>query len=177
VLEDLGNLGDFLGGIAVIATLIYLAIQIRQNTMQIAKNSETMRLSFENEARSELDTFRSSIAADELLSSIWIRGLADEELDPAELHRFDLLLMNVVAMLTAQFHAHQSDLYDLERRIPYFALVAASPGFRRFWDRTQSVVREDVHEYISSLVVVREDVHEYISSLAIGPPESESSHS
>ena len=32
MLEDLGNLGDFLGGIAVIATLIYLAIQLRQNT-------------------------------------------------------------------------------------------------------------------------------------------------
>jgi hypothetical protein len=68
VLEDLGNLGDFLGGIAVIATLIYLAIQIRQNTMQIAKNSETGRLSFENEARSELNTFRLSIAADERCS-------------------------------------------------------------------------------------------------------------
>ena len=31
-LEDLGNLGDFIGSIAVIVTLIYLAIQIRQNT-------------------------------------------------------------------------------------------------------------------------------------------------
>jgi len=31
-LEDLGNIGDFLGGIAVIVTLIYLARQIRENT-------------------------------------------------------------------------------------------------------------------------------------------------
>lgn len=31
-LETLGNLGDFFGGIAVIATLIYLAVQIRANT-------------------------------------------------------------------------------------------------------------------------------------------------
>ncbi|MFT4613361.1 MAG: hypothetical protein ACI9NT_000499 [Bacteroidia bacterium] len=30
--ETLGNIGDFLGGIAVLATLIYLAIQIRGNT-------------------------------------------------------------------------------------------------------------------------------------------------
>jgi hypothetical protein len=154
VLEDLGNLGDFLGGIAVIATLIYVAIQIRQNTRQITLNSETMRLSFENEARSELNTFRLSIAADELLSSIWSRGLADEELEPAERHRFELLLTNVVAMLTAQFHAHQRDLYDLERRIPYFAIVATSPGFRRFWDRpsARSIIRHDVHQYINSLV-------------------------
>ena len=30
--ETLGNIGDFFGGIAVLATLIYLAIQIRGNT-------------------------------------------------------------------------------------------------------------------------------------------------
>ena len=43
VLEDLGNLGDFLGGLAVIATLIYLAVQVRQNSQQIAQNSECMK--------------------------------------------------------------------------------------------------------------------------------------
>jgi len=32
MLEDLGNLGDFIGGIAVIATLIYPALQVRNNT-------------------------------------------------------------------------------------------------------------------------------------------------
>ena len=30
--QVLGNIGEFLGSIGVIATLIYLAIQIRQNT-------------------------------------------------------------------------------------------------------------------------------------------------
>ena len=124
-----------------------------------------MRLAFENEVRSELNTFRLSIAEDEVLSSIWSRGLADEQLDPAEHNRFDLLLTNIVAMLTAQFHAHQRDLYDLERRIPYFATVATTPGFRRFWDR------------LSVRGIVREDVHEYINSLVKGLPESGSPHS
>ena len=32
MLEQLGNLGDFISGIAVVITLVYLAIQIRQNT-------------------------------------------------------------------------------------------------------------------------------------------------
>lgn len=32
MIETLGNLGDFIGGIAVIGSLIYLAIQIRSNT-------------------------------------------------------------------------------------------------------------------------------------------------
>ena len=32
MIETLGNLGDFIGGIAVVVTLIYLAVQVRQST-------------------------------------------------------------------------------------------------------------------------------------------------
>ena len=35
-IQDLGALGEFLGSIAVLATLVYLALQTRQNTAAIA---------------------------------------------------------------------------------------------------------------------------------------------
>ncbi len=35
-IQDLGSLGEFFGSIAVLATLIYLALQTRQNTMAIS---------------------------------------------------------------------------------------------------------------------------------------------
>ena len=35
----LGNFGEFVGAIAVVATLIYLSVQIRQNTKQVASTS------------------------------------------------------------------------------------------------------------------------------------------
>lgn len=38
-LQDLGNIGEFLGSIGVIVTLIYLAIQIRQNTKAVRASS------------------------------------------------------------------------------------------------------------------------------------------
>jgi hypothetical protein len=44
-LQDLGNIGEFLGAIGVIATLVFLAIQIRQNTAAVrtAANMDTSR--------------------------------------------------------------------------------------------------------------------------------------
>ena len=42
-LEALGNLGDLIGGIGVIVTLIYLAIQIRQNTIEV-RNAAVQRM-------------------------------------------------------------------------------------------------------------------------------------
>jgi len=35
MIENLGNIGDFVGGIGVVITLIYLATQIRQNTRSL----------------------------------------------------------------------------------------------------------------------------------------------
>jgi hypothetical protein len=50
MLEALGNLGDFIGGLAVIATLLYLAVQVRQNTQMLRANAlatgSEARLSF-----------------------------------------------------------------------------------------------------------------------------------
>ena len=48
-LEDLGNLGEFLGAIGVIVTLVYLAIQIRQGSEQTALNTTAIHAtSFQN---------------------------------------------------------------------------------------------------------------------------------
>jgi hypothetical protein len=41
--ELLGNLGDFIGGLGVIATLFYLARQLRENTRQMEASSKASR--------------------------------------------------------------------------------------------------------------------------------------
>ncbi len=38
-LDLLGNIGEFIGGLAVIVTLIYLAFQVRQGTKTLRANS------------------------------------------------------------------------------------------------------------------------------------------
>ncbi len=50
---ELGALGEFLGSIGVIATLVYLAIQIRQNTRSMDE-SRRLALAQTYQARSEL---------------------------------------------------------------------------------------------------------------------------
>ncbi len=43
-IQDLGALGELLGSIAVLATLVYLALQTRQNTMAISAQLDAARL-------------------------------------------------------------------------------------------------------------------------------------
>ncbi len=44
-IQDLGALGEFFGSIAVLATLVYLALQTRQNTVAIAAQLDGARIS------------------------------------------------------------------------------------------------------------------------------------
>jgi uncharacterized membrane protein YebE (DUF533 family) len=44
-LQDLGSLGEFIGSIAVLATLIYLAYQTRQTTKMLAQSKDAQTAS------------------------------------------------------------------------------------------------------------------------------------
>ncbi len=44
-IQDLGALGELLGSIAVLATLVYLTLQTRQNTLAIAAQVDSARIS------------------------------------------------------------------------------------------------------------------------------------
>ena len=87
-LEDLGNLGEFIGAIAVVASLVYLAIQIRQNTARIRENSHVSRLLLqENFVSGQESLFRSLLTSEEMYR-IWRLGsTTTEELSPDDRER------------------------------------------------------------------------------------------
>ncbi|MBW2725788.1 MAG: hypothetical protein JRE71_15510 [Deltaproteobacteria bacterium] len=41
-LQDLGNIGEFVGAIGVVTSLVYLALQIRQQSRQINENTNSL---------------------------------------------------------------------------------------------------------------------------------------
>lgn len=94
MLESLGNIGDFIGGIAVVVTLIYLARQIQHNTTTV----EAATVQAASEAFAEiLDT----LAKDPELMNLYLSGCKDFDSLPSEdrmryafimgmlLHRFE----------------------------------------------------------------------------------------
>jgi hypothetical protein len=76
-LSQLADLGEFIGGIAVLATLIYLALQLRQNTKQLEQNGVAARLTAYHQANEQSWLAVLAIAQDSELSDIVARGLAD----------------------------------------------------------------------------------------------------
>ena len=54
-IQDLGALGELLGSVAVLATLVYLALQTRQNTTAIAAQLDGARINAVLEGPDDID--------------------------------------------------------------------------------------------------------------------------
>ena len=137
-LEDLGNLGDFVGGLAVIATLLYLAIQIRQNSQQIAQNSEWLRAQASRADQADLRATTSLLAIHPDLARIFSRGSADPDaLEPEEWLRF-------VPLMGLWIGNYQSSHYDWTKgliedgqwnnHLISLRAMLRTPGGRRYWE-------------------------------------------
>ena len=72
-LQDLGNIGEFIAAIGVIASLIYLAVQIRQNT-------RTLRGTFHDSSVNRIQTWQLALVSDPVLISLFNRFLQGDEL-------------------------------------------------------------------------------------------------
>ena len=151
-LQDIGSIGELVGAIATVATLAYLAIQIRHNSRGLDQNSQLMRMSFENQLRGEGQQLRALIASDPQLSSIWRAGLAGgKELDRSQRDRFELLIANVLNMLKAEYNGLNRGLAT-DHRASYLFMVARTPGFREWWQRRRSSGRDvEFANWIDSL--------------------------
>ncbi len=85
-LTQLADLGEFIGGVAVVATLAYLAVQVRQNTSAVSMATyESISGGF--------NQVNGIVAADTTVAAVFSRGVTDpESLNEAEAVQFSYLM-------------------------------------------------------------------------------------
>jgi len=100
-LSQLAQLGEFIGGIGVFATLIYLTIQVRQSNAMQNTAAELARAEANENASRGWSTWRQMLT-DKELSSIWRKAHESAELSPDEKVRLHYVLAELTyASLTA----------------------------------------------------------------------------
>jgi hypothetical protein len=88
----LGSYGEFVGSIVLVATLIYLSVQTRQNTRVLQQNSQMHEATMYRANIDGVMNLQAILAQDTNLALIWKRGLADEDLSDIEKTRFEAFL-------------------------------------------------------------------------------------
>ncbi len=130
MLEDLGNIGDFLGGIGVVVTLAYLAVQIRKNTRSI-------RSAALDSISTSVSEFMDKVAQDPVLTKLWFDGLSGTiELSETDNRRFNLI------GVTKSLGCAKPDLSRASHRTPPLRTRQSPRKRRRGFAPTKPVRRE-----------------------------------
>jgi hypothetical protein len=88
VAQLLGNYGEFIGAIAVVITLVFVGLQVRQSARTMAQSNKLAQSATLNESLRQFSQFRRVLATDPDLNKIWIEGRVGGELSEVDRQRF-----------------------------------------------------------------------------------------
>ena len=101
-LDALGNLGDFIGGIGVLVTLIYLASQIRQNTSSVQQSNRIATANTEISVRGGYGALNRMIIENADLAAAFVQAQSEDgDLDDVA----QLRLQHFYVQMANQWHA------------------------------------------------------------------------
>jgi hypothetical protein len=144
-LDALGNIGDFVGGLGVVITLIYLAAQIRQNTATVRASGSASH----NEGFVGVFLL---LAQDKDARDVYFRGLADYEALPEEkqLH-FDLVAIYILQSVLGSFYLHREGAISddaWEDALFWLSSLTSQPGFHAMWDKWQTRLPRGLRDFV-----------------------------
>jgi hypothetical protein len=141
--DAVGAIAEVAGTIGVIASLVYVAVQVRQSSKLIDQSILATRSAMIHDTTVSYCRFFELLAGDADLADIYRRGTSAEELSQNDKIRFESLIEIYMAWLEDVDHQYQSELYfdedddiDLiEFMAPAYKSLLLSPTGRDWWIR------------------------------------------
>lgn len=164
-IQDLGSIGELIAAIATIATLVYLAAQVRQNT-------RALRSSTFQEVAGAMSLTTEAIATNPQLAMIIVkgtRGFAD--LTPEERIQFGFTFLTTFRRLETVYVQRQLGLIDPELTGGFERSVLSiltSRGAAEWWQSTKPAFSTGFADYVDSQMASGQFVGIYSD---LGAPE------
>ena len=135
--DAIGAIAELLGAIGVIASLVYLATQIRQSREQMSHNTQALRAGTYQQLRHEIYEALHGYMKVPGFSETVRSGMADfQQLDDAEAFQFNLWIAGLMGSYENAYYQYRVGLLDEERWQTQRSAVAAFlalPGVVQWW--------------------------------------------
>jgi hypothetical protein len=147
-LGDIGNIAEAIAAIGVIVSLIYLSVQIQQNTNAI-------RASSYQGIADDVTDFQMGLAQNGDLARIYIAGLENpQQLTPSEKAQFDNYLGVLFARFDTAVELYNRGLIDDSAMAPYSRFILYQleyPGVTEYWQNAQIFFSDALRAQIESI--------------------------
>ena len=146
-LEQLGGIGELMGGIAVVASLLYVAVQLKQNT-------NVIRSSARQSIAARASEFQLAVAQNDELLVVVTKLFRQEELSPQEEVRLHFFLGCLFRATEEAFLQHRDGFLEDEywnKRGNLMLNYLRYPGILESWqDRLRTTYHSAFVEWIES---------------------------
>lgn len=143
--DAIGAIGEILGALAVVLTLGYLAIQVRQNT-------HGMKVAAKLEIDKQFTSYTDLLLNDPDLFELQTRGLTGQEFSTIDAAKFSLLMQRLTWNFSSMHYQYmtqelsEEDWHESRRLIKW---ITASGGFRSWWETNQINFSYDFRNYLN----------------------------
>lgn len=147
-IQDWGSIGELLAALATIATLGYLALQIRQN-------SESVRMSAEIDLSQQVVDWHARVTSDPELIRIWDAAATDPKaMNSKDIARLRWLSAEVFLMYEGQYEFYKKGYIKDEAWLPKMDTLRGmlkNPVILEWWELRMAPFGDSFYEYIQSL--------------------------
>lgn len=148
-IQEWGSIGEIVGGIAVLVTVVYLAIQLRHSTQATHRHTY-------NAAADSMAQFSWNLAKNPYLQKLYrtmLRApdsLSDDELLQAE------TILDAYLTLMESYYLHNiqfGEKLSQDRWGRTLSKIFAMPGGQRYWAQRRWQFQEEFANYVDELIV------------------------
>jgi hypothetical protein len=140
--DAIGAIGEVVGSIAVLATLFYFAIQIRQNNRNVEESLRSLRLGAADSTVTTFARYR-ELVSQKGIAEIYVRGCAEyESLTEPERVQFGAVMDEYLFSYWSVFRRLQEGAYedvDWQAHMSSLPDVLRRPGVAICWNQRKSV--------------------------------------
>jgi len=137
------GISEMIGAAAIVVSLVYVAIQIKQNSNLIERNNELSAAQAFHFTNTQYSAVFSQLSADADLARIYRRAIEGEILDEDEAIRFVAFVNTFFSWLEDVHIQSKAALYDMSEEggdvvkhtAPYFTKLLKSESARVWWDQ------------------------------------------
>ena len=141
--------GEFIGGIAVVVSLVYLASQIRQNSKLLEAAAEDSRLQ-------SINSISAMLAGDSEIARIYWDGVEDREvLSKADQRRFDPILFMTYNAFVQQWQYKrrgQSTGMSWDQQLLTMRLLHQQVGVAQWWSEYRGSYIPVFREFVVGVI-------------------------
>jgi hypothetical protein len=148
-LSDIATIAGVVSSIAVLISLIYLALQVRQSRLHTAAQISQARV---HSGMQQQELY----IVDPAVAELFMRGIqGDPDMSPVDGFRLHFLFTNTFMMSEDDFRQYKAGLISAERHDGFVKRLSRglqSPGYRAAWAVQRDGFEPDFQAYMDSLV-------------------------